>query len=466
MSSALPRLRWLVGFIVPFAVCGISEQRAFSPMRGAFEGTPLLAVTDGAIFVTALAVTLCAVFIMLWDHCEESRQKALEDACQNEQPSFGFEHSSTIQVSRNGDVAAKAPRGPDDEPHICILDMQTGRMTRSNPKELMEIDNDVCSGSYVLLHRPLDRDKDSLPEKPDLLADHFKGKVRLWEVRFQLTFKKDVRAADLRLGTGPFVRIPVGLTQVAVQRSILGALGPAVRGFYNSPGDVPGSRPLEDIEPPVTSICVSESDQHIFTAPTAPKPQLLGEHFSSLGRRKTANPSAYRTEIGDLVLRAGETHTFSMWGPSKLLNLITWQCVGIPLMRPFSLDGLNGPPPILLSVYVLGPPVVNTSTGRKDTRHTPSRMTVLYRVAGWPSTRPPVADVMRKLRRQIANPSDDDVCLDSPSSPESRSCRLPLRALSPTSIACFEWFPSACFGDGIRKLVSPKSEKAVRTILT
>eukprot|EP00932_Pfiesteria_piscicida_P020025 SRR837773.6847.p2 GENE.SRR837773.6847~~SRR837773.6847.p2 ORF type:complete len:171 (+),score=23.47 SRR837773.6847:56-514(+) len=65
------------------------------------------------------------------------------------------------------------------------------------------------------------------------------------------------------------------------------------------------------------------------------------------------------------------------------------------------MDSVNGPPPLVLTVYLLRPPPVDAN-GREDTRHIPSRMGVLGHVALWSSEQPPSAARLQRMHALVA----------------------------------------------------------------
>jgi len=333
---------------------------------------------------------------------------------------------------RDGESPKELADSSPQAPHVKVLDLASGVMARSNSNTVVPFDAEAASGCYCLLHRPLDGDMASDP-----YADYFRGKVRLWEVRLQLRFKEKVEASAIRLGTSPLERIPVGVRQVALHRSFIGLMGSALQGFYNSPGDDPTGRRPADVEPPITSVPIYAADQHIETGEAEAPPKLLDPAFPSLGVRKTADRAGFKAKLAPRVFQPGEVHTFAFWGPSRLVNMITWQVVGLPMWSELSLDIMNGPPPIILSMYILGPPVAKPN-GEMDTRHLPARTKIVARACGWSSIRPPPPRHMQRMREMATRPlaGHREAGLETPG---SRQALTP--ASSSSTSACFGWFP-------------------------
>lgn len=232
-------------------------------------------------------------------------------------------------------------------------------------------------------------------------SQYFHDKKRNWEFRFQCTFKKATRACDLRVSCSPFERLPISATQASMQRLMLKIAGQSLGSFYNSPGDDPQSCEGE-AEHPVTSVALCESDQHIAHSAGEELPSLADcRAFSQLGRLKVHGAAEYRKALNSLTFQAGETHAFAFWGPARFFNLVEWRTCSStwPPVPSLSLDALNGPPPLILSVYHLTP---NTSGGG-ETRHVESRMQFLTRAAGWSSQYPPSAEWMQRLTKGSTN---------------------------------------------------------------
>jgi hypothetical protein len=165
--------------------------------------------------------------------------------------------------------------------------------------------------------------------------------------------------------------------------------GPTLGDVYQTPGDDPRGRDEDDIEPPMTSIGLTEADQYIWKAGQDP-PDLLDLNFPSFGLIKAREPQ-FRGQLARTVFQAGTTHTFAWWGPSRAFDVIGWQFDYIPMFKGVSLDTVNGPPPLFAALYRLLP-----GDGR-ETRHLPSRTELVFKFAVWPSTYPPSTDRMELL---------------------------------------------------------------------
>lgn len=78
-----------------------------------------------------------------------------------------------------------------------------------------------------------------------------------------------------------------------------------------------------------------------------------------------------------------------------MVDLIEWKLQTIPFVKNTSMDAINGAPPVVLTIYVLNP------GGEGETRHLDSRMTVLWKTAGWSTKYPPSPERLRALRAAI-----------------------------------------------------------------
>lgn len=220
--------------------------------------------------------------------------------------------------------------------------------------------------------------------------------------------------------------------------------GPMLGGFYNSPGDDPTAGIEGELERPVTSVPICEADQHIMTLPGEAPPGLFDNGFPELGQKKSIDGKAFRTAMSEMIFEAGETHTFAYWGPSQAVDLIKWQLVGLPMLRGTSLDILNGPPPVLVTAYVLKP------GHEQETRHLESRKDVLWQVAGWSSNYRPTPERLQELEVSARGKADKSCAQLSPSTKPCSEVRQFVRqAKNPLarSNAIF------CCGEGIQKLI-------------
>merc|ERR1719221_801891 len=101
----------------------------------------------------------------------------------------------------------------------------------------------------------------------------------------------------------------------------------------------------------MTSMPICEVDQYI-----GEKVHPLDPSFAQLGTLKVSDPAAYRRHISSMTFQAGESHTFSFWGPSRCFSLAEWRINGVPFpIRNLSLDIVNGRPPMIMTAYVLNP---------------------------------------------------------------------------------------------------------------
>lgn len=321
-----------------------------------------------------------------------------------------------ITDSAEADVTAEDTDCPQ---HYHLHDMLCGQQGRTNSGVTTPFDTDVASGDYTFFHRELEDDHNSDPSSPH--AHYFLDKRRNWELRFRCTFKKSINARDMRISVSPFERLPVGAIQVGLQRMVLKIAGPTLGSFYNSLGDDPVTCDGE-AEHPGTSIAISETDQYIPHTFSAELPSLVDhKRFTRCGRLKVKDAAAYRKAMDALTFEAGETHTFGVWGPSRFFHLIKWCTVGLPFCHNLSLDALNGPPPLIFTVYVLNPDELKNG----DMRHLESRMDLLIRVACWSSLFPPSPAWRRRLEQGSANSvttSDADAVSSEYTDAEMQSC--------------------------------------------
>lgn len=300
------------------------------------------------------------------------------------------EHTQVVNSSSDS-KDGPAPLTMDiDTPRYCAHDMVTGAENWANSGVPFFFENEVARGQFAFFHRPV-KEEPGCPH-----SEYFNGKKRNWEVRIRITFKQATRAQDLRFGVSPFERLPISGAQAAMQRMVLKMVRPSLGSFYNSPGDDPKTYEGEP-EHPITSITVCESDQHIGHTPGVDPPSLFDHKlFSQRGRLKVTNAAAYREALDATTFEAGETHCFGLWGPARFFDIINWRMTGIPFLRDMSLDALNGPPPLVLTLYTLD----SDETHRGRLLHVDSRMRVLMRAATWSSLFPPSASWRQRLTKE------------------------------------------------------------------
>lgn len=274
------------------------------------------------------------------------------------------------------------------DPRFMSINMATGQRSTSNSPIPTSFDSEVAHGHLVCFHRP----SEDNPGDPD--GQYFKGKKRNWELRFQCTFKVAVRASDMRIGAAAFERAKIGAMQASLQRAVLKLAGPTLgNSLYNSPGDDPETCEGE-CEHPVTSVSMCECDQYIAYSRGEELPNLWDHGtFSKSGSLKVHDARAYRKAMSAVTFQPGEVHTFAFWAPSRFFNLIDWRLVGIPFLGRPSLEVINGPPPVLLSLYTLTP-----EDGAGETRHVDSRRSVIIKTACWSSLFPPSSEWMEKIQ--------------------------------------------------------------------
>mmetsp|Transcript_85609 Transcript_85609/g.237272 ORF Transcript_85609/g.237272 Transcript_85609/m.237272 type:complete len:423 (+) Transcript_85609:56-1324(+) len=319
-----------------------------------------------------------------------TERSASDTAAKDESP------SSRKGPQREGPVSAHDAKAEDvalpaGPPHIQIIDMSTGAMTRSNPSAPCYWENERARGCFLCLAR------NTLATDADCgdADEYFRGKKRLWEVRLQISFKNNEHLSEMRFACAPFERPPIGAAQVAVHRALIRMVGSSLHGLYNSPGDDPRGRPADDVEPPLTSVPMCEVDQYIAPQSGEDPPHLLDPNFPKLGILKTRDPASHRKALRRVAFQAGDVHTFAFWGPSRAFDLMRWQVGHVPLFRGVNLDLLNGPPPIFMTLYVL-----REGSGREK-RHLKSRMTTIWRVAGWSYLHPPTPERLERLQERV-----------------------------------------------------------------
>jgi len=267
----------------------------------------------------------------------------------------------------------------------------------NDPSPLL-FESDVAHGSVLFLHRPTG-DTSSCVSGNYPYGDHMHGRKRLWEFRWQLSFKKEVDG-QIFLGLEQDKYVPVTWAQRFVAGNVLRALRSASGGaMYQSYGDNPGETKGER-ERPVIVFPLSLVDQLIVTPAGETPPSLSDPSFSTFGITKANDRTAFRKAINKVELGLGPTYTFAFWGVSQFCDAIGWRAPARALLPEVSFLDVGILPPCFFVMYSLKPQGTNE---KRDSRHLDSRKAYSVRMAYWSTLVPPDparADELMKPGRQ------------------------------------------------------------------
>lgn len=263
-----------------------------------------------------------------------------------------------------------------ERPHLEIC--MDNRFSFSNQcDQNNDFDNEFASGRQFVFHRP------TIDGVDGWCADYFHGKKRLWELRAHFKFK--VRPDNLFFGIELEEYVPMNAAVKALQGMFVAACQKVADGVYHSPGDDPKTATGE-VEKPICALPLWALDQFIVTPPGQEPPSLFDPKFPECGKKRYQRVSKYVKEIAELgrSFDTESTFSFSTWGVSRFLNIITWDLVGIPLFTPASFNKVCGKPPVNVVMYSLRP-----SADGKETRHLQSRKNYYLQAQVWSSLHRP-----------------------------------------------------------------------------
>lgn len=265
----------------------------------------------------------------------------------------------------------------------------------SDPPEAYYFENEFCTGRYMPMFRPT---ADPSKDKPGIYPAHahFKGRKRLWENRFQFTFKEVPDGeGGLRFGIQLAEYVPLGAVAKRSMKVVVGALRRVVgQDLYHSPGEP--SKPGQETELPTFVMPLWAFDQFIVTPEGEEAPDLNDVHFGDFGTHRVTDRKKFIEELAQLKLEVGPTYTFSFWGISQFMDTCKWTiCKVLPMSIDFNTFCRR--PPVTLCVYSIKQGSVN----KDDQRHLESRKKYYFRIDFWASKKPPANKQIKDLFPQV-----------------------------------------------------------------
>jgi len=255
---------------------------------------------------------------------------------------------------------------------------------RSDPPEAYYFENEFCTGRTMPMYRPT---ADPSKDKPGIYPhhEHFKGRKRQWENRFQFQFKQtpELGEGGLRFGIQLAEYVPLGAVAKRSMSVVVAALRRVVgQDLYHSPGEP--AKPGEETELPTFVMPLWAFDQFIVQ-PAGEEPVNLGDpHFSEYGTLRVTDRKKFIEELSQLKLEVGPTYTFSFWGISQVMDPVGWS---IRKVLPMSIDCnlFCKRPPVTMCIYSIKP----GSLTEDDRRHLESRKRYYFRIEFWSTRKPP-----------------------------------------------------------------------------
>jgi len=296
--------------------------------------------------------------------------------------------------------------GMPAEPHLEGGFLPPTELVYSNASDSFPFDNENCSGSFVPLHRPTyDSSLDKSGKFP--YGDHFRGKKRIWELRYQLKFKKRPTESKLFFGVECETYVPLNAATKRVMDFTVSSFRQLCgESLYHSVGDDPNEVQGET-ERPTCMLPLWALDQFIVTPEGEEPPSLTEPGLEELGEKRVGRVREYQHLMDELDLRPGPTYTFCFWGISRWFDVIAWEAQNIPLVTPLDINQYCGRPPLYLVFYTLN----DGYAGEK--RHLQSRKNYYFRCGFWSSEQRPRQSVvleflgssLARLRRRPGAPS-------------------------------------------------------------
>jgi len=256
-----------------------------------------------------------------------------------------------------------------------------------NQPEPLRFENEYCWGLLLPMLRPTaDTRYDRVGAWP--FGDHFEGKKRLWEFRFECHLKKPL-PGDVFFGIELDKYVPVSGAAKKIMAVTVGMLRKAVGKCYHSPGDDPATTKGE-LELPTFTMPLWAFDQFIETPVGSPAPSLVDRNFESLGVRRNADRKAFMERMQDVKMEPGPTYTFAFWGIAQFVDTVRWE---IKNVMPWSIDfnTFCKAPPVRVVMYSL------EDARDSETRHLNSRKRYLMNTVFWSSRKPPSPEKIKSF---------------------------------------------------------------------
>lgn len=273
-----------------------------------------------------------------------------------------------------------------------------GTVTFSNAPTATSFDCDSASGSMLILHRPT-ADKSLAASGKYPYGEHMHGRKRLWEYRWQVSFKTPVQG-QVFIGLEQDKYEPVSWAKRCVGGNVVAALRHGSGGtMYQSYGDDPAQTKGE-VERPAVVFLLSIVDQLVVTPSGEMPPSLSDPSFSSFGITKANSRSGFRTAMAGLELVPGPTYTFGFWCVSQFADAIGWRAPARNLLPAVKFRDLGVFPPCYFVMYALKPRSIHE---QNDCRHLDSNKVYAFRSAYWSTLEPPDAARARELQH-VKNP--------------------------------------------------------------
>lgn len=270
-----------------------------------------------------------------------------------------------------------------------------GTVMFSNDAAECPFECDTACGKVLLLHRPT-FDKRHAESGNYPYGEHMHGRRRLWEFRWQVTFKGKVEG-QVFFGLEQDKFVPVKWAKRFIANEVLRMLRRAPGGaMYQSYGDDPLVGKAE-AERPTVVFPLALVDQLVITPAGQTPPSLSDPSFPSFGIIKSSDRKAFQRSIAELDLVPGPTYTFGFWSVSQFIDAIGWRVPAGNLLPEVRFRDIGISPPCYFVMYSLKP---QGNHEKADGRHVDSRKAYSLRMAYWSTLVPPDPTRERELLLQ------------------------------------------------------------------
>jgi len=242
------------------------------------------------------------------------------------------------------------------------------------------VENENCSCTTHVLFNP--------PDKTGPFAEHFAGKKRLWEIRFQLRVKRAPKK-PLVFGIELAEYVPVSGWAKRIQQMTVAMLRKVVgNDLYHSAGEDPNTVQGE-AERPVFAMPLWAFDQLIISEP-GQEPDITS--VEGLGMLRTEGRVNFIRTMNSLQLQTDKVYTFSFWCISRFVDVLNWNLLGV-VPGGIDFNVFCGRPPVHIVIYSLE----DSKEDDRETRHLQSRKKYFSNMALWSTKVPPTRPQLRAM---------------------------------------------------------------------
>mmetsp|Transcript_30168 Transcript_30168/g.89595 ORF Transcript_30168/g.89595 Transcript_30168/m.89595 type:complete len:367 (+) Transcript_30168:78-1178(+) len=241
------------------------------------------------------------------------------------------------------------------------------------------VENDYCTTKTMYAFKT--------PEKSGLFNEHFAGKKRLWEIRWQIRVKQTPKN-PLLFGIELAEYVPVSGWSRRVQQMTVAMLRKvAGKDLYHSAGDDP-RKTSGETERPGFAMPLWAFDQLVISE-EGEEPNI--RDLEGRGVLRTEGRADFVRTMNSLELQPGKVYTFSFWSISRFVDVLNWKMLGVvPGGMDFSV--FCGRPPVHVVIYEL-----EDSEDPRETRHLQSRKRYWFNLALWSTKVPPSQPQIRAM---------------------------------------------------------------------